>query len=92
MPTDDTPRQPQALQTGGRLQSQAAGDPGYGAFPEQVFAGESGDPIWEPLGTRTQPGQAAPPRSPNDKVSAGRLIDLVQPQPQAPRKRPRPNA
>jgi hypothetical protein len=90
MPTDETPRQPQALQAGGRLQPQADGDAGHGAYPEQVFAGESGDPIWEPLGTRAPAGPNAPPRmSPEEKVSAGRLIDLVQPQAA---KRPRPGA
>jgi hypothetical protein len=90
MATDETPRQPQALQAGGRLQSQAEGDAGHGAYPEQVFAGESGDPIWEPLGTRAQAGQIAPPRvSPDETVPAGRIIDLVQPQPA---KRPRPSA
>jgi hypothetical protein len=90
MPTDETPRQPQAFQAGSRVQSQADGEAGHGAYPEQVFAGESGDPIWESMGTRAQAEQAAPPRvSPEEKVPAGRLIDLVQHQPN---KRPRPGA
>ena len=84
MPKDETPRQLQALQAGGRLQPQPHDEAGHGACPEQVFAGESGDPIWEPLGARPPAGQSAlqrPPRvPPEEKVPPGRIIDLVQAQ------------
>jgi hypothetical protein len=79
MPQDETPRQPQAFQADGRDESQPRQESGNGAYPEQpppeqVFAGESGDPIWEAPGPR-------PPRySREEKIPPGRIIDLVQAQ------------
>src|SRR2546421_12826754 len=96
MPKDETPRQPQALQAGGRVQSPTQGqdDPSHGAYPEQVFAGESGDPIWEPLGARRPESDQADPQrspqgSPDERVPAGKIIDLVQTRPS---QRPRVDA
>ena len=74
MPKDETPRQPQAFQADGRDDSLPRQDTGHGAYPEQVFAGESGDPIWE------APGLWLPRFSPEEKIPPGRIIDLVQAQ------------
>jgi hypothetical protein len=87
MPQDETPRQPQALQADGRVELQPHQDASHGAYPEQVFAGESGDPIWEQPGSRRQQaeqGHAAQQRiprvTPEEKIPPGRIIDLVQAQ------------
>ena len=82
MPQDGTPRQSQALQPetpeqdGSQSHSNFVTEPE--AFPEQVFAGECGDPIWE--GRR--PGEARVAKTPrptsDEHVPAGRIIDLVQ--------------
>ena len=99
MPTDKTPPQPQAQQApqtgvkGG--EQQPYDDPSHWAYPEQVFAGESGDPIWEPQSGRRAPGTAAeaafdhrvPKVVPEEKVPGGRLIDLVHAPPPSPRSR-----
>ena len=92
MPKDQTPPPPQALDPGGRGR-QAQLDAGHGAYqeypqcPEQVFAGESGDPIWETQSARRAAGAVADavsgipqrvPRAPENKLRPGRLIDLVQ--------------
>ena len=108
MPTDQTPTQPQALQADATEgQSQAGGEggpsfgePSYGAYPEQVFAGESGDPIWETQSARRGPGTGAavvaeavlgrrePRVMTDEKIPCGRLIDLVHAPPPPPRARP----
>ena len=78
MPSDQTPRQPQALQPDEPFRSGQDG-----GFAE-ALAGESGDPIWEP-----QPGQAEAGRverarravrEPEGKLPPGRIIDLEQSQ------------
>jgi hypothetical protein len=85
MPTDETPRQPQAMPI------DAGAQPGHwwtdSASPEQVFAGENGDPIWEPQpfpapGRNERLRRAV--REPEGKLPPGRLIDLVQPRPAPP--------
>ena len=50
------------------------------AYPEQVFAGECGDPIWEgrrPADARG--GQRVPRTVTEERVPAGRIIDLDRP-------------
>ena len=105
MPNDQTPPQPQALQADApEGQSQAGGDgdpsydPGYGAYPEQVFAGESGDPIWETQSARRGTvagavaeavfGQREPRVVTDEKIPCGRLIDLVHAPPPPSKARP----
>jgi hypothetical protein len=83
MPQDQTPPQPQA---------QPPEDEGQPAAPpEQVFAGENGDPIWEPAWGQPQghPGTSRAERlrragrEPEGKLQAGKLIDLSKPRPWA---------
>ena len=66
MPKDATPRKPQAFQPEDRAQGGSHSQPdaqspmksdAAAENPEQVFAGECGDPIWE--GRR--PAEARPP-------------------------------
>ena len=65
MPTDETPPQPQAMAPEQREQESLP--------PEQVFAGENGDPIWEPQWAQRQGGAGRAERLP-----PGRLIDLAK--------------
>jgi hypothetical protein len=81
MPQEQTPPQPQA---------QPPEDEGQPtAPPEQVFAGENGDPIWEPAWGPGQGGTGRAERlrravrEPEGKLAAGKLIDLSKPIPWA---------
>ena len=77
MPKDETPRQPQAFQADGRDDSLPRQDTGHGAYPEQVFAGESGDPIWEAPGLRLprfSPEEKAPPSWSTEAVAVASLL------------------
>ena len=79
MPQDQTPPQLQPPQDDGQPT----------APPEQVFAGENGDPIWEPAwGPGQGPGASGRAerlrravREPEGKLAAGKLIDLTKPLP-----------
>jgi hypothetical protein len=86
MPSDQTPRQPQAHSSGGQVQAgQDAEDLAVRCefgFAE-ALAGESGDPIWEPaLPAQGEAGRAERARravrEPEGKLPAGRIIDLEQ--------------
>ena len=88
MPKDATPRKPQAFQPEDRAQGGSHSQPdaqlpmksdAAAENPEQVFAGECGDPIWE--GRR--PAEARPPHRvprtvPEERLPAGRIIELGQ--------------
>ena len=86
MPSDQTPRQPQALHP--EENDRAAED---GDFPQatdqaggfsECLAGESGDPIWGTDVPQAEAGRAERARragrEPEDNVPAGRIIDLEQ--------------
>lgn len=78
MPSDQTPRQPQAVQPEGKVQTAHEGD-----FAESL-SGESGDPIWETHAPQAEAGRAERARravrEPEGKLPAGRIIDLEQTQ------------
>jgi hypothetical protein len=82
MPSDQTPRQPQALQPDEQLQVGQEG-----GFAE-ALTGESGDPIWEPHPVQAEAGRAERARravrEPEGKLPPGRIIDLEQVQRPAP--------
>jgi hypothetical protein len=89
MPSDQTPRQPQALQPDEPVQAQAGSVQfGQDAGFADSLTGESGDPIWEPEPVRAEAGRAERARragrEPEGKLPAGRIIDLEQTQRAAP--------
>jgi hypothetical protein len=86
MPSDQTPRQPQALHPEETDRPPQAGDFAQatahaGGFSE-CLAGESGDPIWGTDVPQAEAGRVdrarRAGREPEGKLPAGRIIDLEQ--------------
>jgi len=86
MQPDETPRQPQALQPDD--------DQAPRRLAEAAFAGECGDPIWDYAAYPAQTQDPALPAQqrhdeetspPEQRVRAGRVIDLVERQARQPR-------
>jgi hypothetical protein len=78
MPTEQTPRQPQAQPSEGLVQ--AGQETGFA----DSLTGESGDPIWEPPPTQPEGRRAERARragrEPEGMLPPGRIIDLEQTQ------------